>query len=932
MGGQPQHDGVPEVQVLGLRKSNLGVRRPYIIGQRVRSSMEPDLGLGRVEALEERNIRVHFPGPDEVRLYDASDAPLVQLQLQTGSTLSGQDGQVTIEEVKEEDGLLHYKTSEGWTAETDLPAFIDAQGPRDQILEGSWDRPNLLDLRMEALWAENHLRSNPTLGLQGGRIRLYPHQLDLARELCDRPMVRTMLADEVGLGKTIEALLIANRLLLSERIHRILIVVPDSLVHQWFAEAWIRFNLPFRLLDEGFLENLEDEEQGLLSQSRVICTLDQLNLSDFSSEDWDLLIVDEVHKIHSDCEDGQRISKLCQTSPHVLLLSATPADLDSEEHFTKLSWLEPEVYHDLDLYREQQSRNIEVGQLFSELGEGVVPSSEKLTSLLPTRFSVDTSDQEELLRSVLSLHGPAYHLVKHTRKTVEGFPLRRVQLIPLQGDPKRLKKEWLHEQGDEVAFRYQGMDRDPRVQWMVEALKLHPDRKFLVLAESRLKVEATVKGLENLGVKHIARFHEGQSLLERDRQAAWFTEDDGPPILISSNLGAEGRNFQSASHLILLDINTDPALLEQRIGRLDRIGQDRDIDIHLPYVEGSPQAALFRWHHESFHAFENPWCGVDAIHREIGPKLAGMLRENTIDDKAFTELILETQKEHKRLIEELEVNRDHLLEACWHHPDRSHQLEADVVREDQDASLENFMQMAWELSGIDAIPLGKRSYRLKANDGYGQPFPGFREKGMSVTFHRPKALKRDDITFLSWDHPMVRDTVQLLSTGELGRTSVVEIRTPKPNLLIDICYRVHHQCEHQLQADRFFPPVPVKIAMDRDGRPINLKREVLKEKWHHLKKLPLPPEELRLWLDDKLSRGKTMAEEQAQKISTSAQEKHHLEERRYRSRIQGLIELNPSIKSDELEKYSSKQEMIKEGLSQPVVELDSIRLIVCRPN
>ena len=891
--------------------------------------MEPDLGLGSILAVEGRNLRVHFPGPEEERLYDGTDAPLQRCRLQPGGTIPSSDGELIIEEVLEKEGLLSYRTQNGWLPESELPPYIDPQGPRDMILDGSWGISSELDLRRDAIWAEHHLRSRSTLGLQGGRIRLYPHQLDSANELCQRPRVRAMLADEVGLGKTIEALLIAHRLLLSERILRILIVVPESLIHQWFAEAWLRFNLPFRLLDEGFLENLEDEEQGLLSQTRVICSQEQLQLSDFSKESWDLLIVDEVHRIDSQSQDGQELSQLCSRIPHVLLLSATPADMNSEEHFLKLSWLEPDVYLDINQYREHQNKNRLIGTALAELTQSETNDLSKLLSFLPGDHLSAESNLETILNSVLDLHGPAYHLVKHTRKTVEGFPLRKVNLISLEGDAKRLIKEWRHEKGDELPFRYQGLEKDPRVIWLKEFLDQLDGEKLLVLVTSRLKVEALTKGLESLGLKDLARFHEGLSLIERDRQAAWFSQEDGPSILISSNLGAEGRNFQVASHLVLMDLSTDPALLEQRIGRLDRIGQERDVTIHLPIISGSPQEGIVRWHHQAFDGFETPWCGVDTIHRDHEASLIKNLERQ--DPISLDGLIKESQSDYQNLLKKLEFERDHLLEKVWHHPDRSHELEAKVVQEDQDPTLEDFMLQAWEMSGIDAIPLSNRSYRLKANNGYGHPFPGFREHGMSVTFHRPKALKRDDLTFLSWDHPMVRDSIVLLSTGRSGKASVVEVPSSRPNLLLDLCFRVHHSCPSRLHADRFFPPTPIQITLDREGRPIRLKLDGIRKKLKSVKSLPLAPDDIMNWLDGLLSKGEASAKDKASELSLKAEDKRVHEDQRFQRRLEGLIRLNPSISPNELQHHRRQQTEIKKGLSEPVIELDSIRIIICRP-
>jgi ATP-dependent helicase HepA len=93
------------------------------------------------------------------------------------------------------------------------------------------------------------------------------------------------------------------------------------------------------------------------------------------------------------------------------------------------------------------------------------------------------------------------------------------------------------------------------------------------------------------------------NLLQRDRNAAFFADPEGARLLVASEIGAEGRNFQFAQHLIFWDLPFHPDMLEQRIGRLDRIGQRGDVHLHLAAVAGSPQEVLLRWLHEGLDAF-----------------------------------------------------------------------------------------------------------------------------------------------------------------------------------------------------------------------------------------------------------------------------------------------------------------------------------------
>ena len=114
-----------------------------------------------------------------------------------------------------------------------------------------------------------------------------------------------------------------------------------------------------------------------------------------------------------------------------------------------------------------------------------------------------------------------------------------------------------------------------------------------------------------------ALFHEDLTLLQRDRNAAFFAEEDGARILVCSEIGSEGRNFQFARHLVLYDLPEDVDLLEQRIGRLDRIGQKGTIQVHVPYLPGTDEEIRMRWLEEGLDAFRASPPGAAEIQREL---------------------------------------------------------------------------------------------------------------------------------------------------------------------------------------------------------------------------------------------------------------------------------------------------------------------------
>ena len=148
-------------------------------------------------------------------------------------------------------------------------------------------------------------------------------------------------------------------------------------------------------------------------------------------------------------------------------------------------------------------------------------------------------------------------------------------------------------------------DFDPRVNYLIELLQSLKKEKVLGIcahAQTAIDLEAALRIKEGI---RAAVFHEGLSIFERDKAAAYFAQDeDSAQLLLCSEIGSEGRNFQFAHHLVLIDLPSNPDLLEQRIGRLDRIGQTEVIRLHIPYFEDSAQHLLFDWYHQGMQAFE----------------------------------------------------------------------------------------------------------------------------------------------------------------------------------------------------------------------------------------------------------------------------------------------------------------------------------------
>ncbi len=306
-----------------------------------------------------------FPAAEEVRQYVFSSAPLIRVHFKEGDRIKNQDGkEFTVEAVEDRDGILVYLADGEEIREEHLFDALSFIKPEERLLAGQCDDLRSYELRVQALQQNGQFRSSPARGFSGARIDLIPHQLAIAAEAASRLAPRILLADEVGLGKTIEACLIMHRLHLTGRADRVLVLVPEPLIHQWFVELLRRFNLLFAIFDEDRCKSIEGpghELNPFLDSQLILSTTGFLTAYPERAEQaraagFDLLIVDEAH--HLRWKPGcpslpySIIESLSEVTASLLLLTATPEQLGPEGHFARLRLLDPERFSDLSSLRQ----------------------------------------------------------------------------------------------------------------------------------------------------------------------------------------------------------------------------------------------------------------------------------------------------------------------------------------------------------------------------------------------------------------------------------------------------------------------------------------------------------------------------------------------------------------------------------------------------
>src|SRR6516162_4244217 len=276
-------------------------------GQRWISDSEPELGLGSIVEVTPRRITAAFHGSGEQRQYSRANSPLRRFGFKPGDTIKDrQEKPLVVESVLERGGLVFYRHGAREICESELSDAISFSKPEERLSLGQFDPPAAFDLRVAALEYQHRIRKSKVRGFAGGRIDLIPHQLYIGSEVASRLSPRVLLADEVGLGKTIEACLILHRLILTGRVGRALVLVPESLVHQWFVELLRRFNLWFHIFDEErcqAIEKADTEANPFLENQLVLCSMhlfigNEHRARQALAAGWDILVVDEAHHLH----------------------------------------------------------------------------------------------------------------------------------------------------------------------------------------------------------------------------------------------------------------------------------------------------------------------------------------------------------------------------------------------------------------------------------------------------------------------------------------------------------------------------------------------------------------------------------------------------------------------------------------------------------
>lgn len=753
------------------------------------------LGAGRIVEVAGRRLAVEFPDAGEVLHLAADSGALAPLTFPPGSRAQFQPaGEVVVVEACT-DGRCQLSDGRE-VAESDLWPLPVEESPVERLARGQVDAFEDFANRLAALRLVR-LREAGGLGsFLGGRIHLFPHQLYVAERAAAADPVRWLLADEVGLGKTVEACLVLNRLLHTGRAGRTLIVAPETLVVQWLGELWRKHHQVFALLDDKRLADVErDHGPGLNPfdvHRRAIVSLETLAARRRLTEQAvaagiDLLVVDEAHHLrrppgHPGNPAYRAVAPIAALGRHVLLLTATPLEDDAHGFFRLLQLLRPDELPEEQSFEERLARR-------EPLPPGTSATRRADIGGLPPRVPAPVEFEDpgwealaQLAERMRSLPAPAGDRLARQRKAE--------RVWRALASPAALAPLLAREDPGAAPLLAEAERADPRVRWLAREAAgwRRAGEKTLVFVAHGETLELVKAAVERAGQVRAGVFHEGLSAERRDIEVAQFRLPEGPSLLISTEAGGEGRNFEFCHRLVLFDLPWNPAVVEQRIGRLDRIGRTRPTEIAYfrpPGGLGRTVAGLY----ERIGLFEEPLSGLERELRHMARAIerAAVELAGEVPPEAFEEVLDEAREAHDRVRQAAyhELHRDP------YRPEMAPGILARVPPELEQWT-EEVVRRAAARFGLDAEQeRGRHTWRFEF--GYealvdhlpGVP-PGSRFLG---TFDREEAVADESLDFFASGHPLVEGVLAELEDGPRGRVALLQVPGPEEAFGLLALYR-----------------------------------------------------------------------------------------------------------------------------------------------
>lgn len=459
----------------------------------------------------------------------------------------------------------------------------------------------------EKLSIENFLKS---------RIDIMPHQIYAALKVKNEFGGRVILADEVGLGKTIEAGIIIKEYIARGLANSILILCPATLVTQWKGEMLNKFDL-------DFVTNKDKHFAGYNTHDKLIISLDKAKrVEELLGREWDMVVIDEAHRLKNRNSRNYKFVKALQNK-YLILLTATPIQNNLLELYNLVELVKPgllisQSYFQSRYTLDNKARSLnpntrtELQDLLSQCiiraRREEVKAYLKFSKRIPHTYRQKLTENEKRLYNELTeyLSGKYSYLIKTKAPKVTVFSLINIQK-QLASSTKALVRALerrIQNYGVENLEHFislaEKVEEDTKASILKDIVRRHDNDKYLIFTEYRATQDYISECLNDIGIETVI-FNGSMSVQEKDMAVFMFKNDVN--VMISTDSGSEGRNFQFCNNIINYDLSWNPMRIEQRIGRLHRIGQEKDVHIYNLVAEDTIEDYILSLIYEKLQLF-----------------------------------------------------------------------------------------------------------------------------------------------------------------------------------------------------------------------------------------------------------------------------------------------------------------------------------------
>lgn len=486
--------------------------------------------------------------------------------------------------------------------------------------DGPWSAWDLYKLAYEI---EDQTLISEFEGLQSPKhladLTPLPHQLEVAKQVVETMNGKAILADEVGLGKTIEAGLILKEYMIRGLVKKVLILVPASLVSQWAMELNQKFYIPAVPQRKSYVWDQCDI---------VVSSIDTAKRSPHREivleQDYDLIIIDEAHKLKNNKTKNYEFVQSLKKK-FCLLLTATPIQNRIEEIFNLVSLLKPGHLGNKDYFEElfsAKKRSLQNDEHLKELVNKVmirnrrhdtgIEWTKRIVQTIPVEFS---PKERELYDAITSFKGNGLHpssafsiltLQREACSSREAVYMTLKNMLERQEDQNSALTEHM------IIPLMQLLQQVPQNAKAEKVLELVQkiDDKVIIFTEYRATQLYLQWYLKQHGITSVP-FRGGFKRGKKDWMKQLF--ESHAQVFIATEAGGEGINLQFCHHIINYDLPWNPMRLEQRIGRVHRLGQKHDVHIYNLAIQHTVEEHILKLLYEKINLFERVVGELDDI-------------------------------------------------------------------------------------------------------------------------------------------------------------------------------------------------------------------------------------------------------------------------------------------------------------------------------